>query len=103
MRAKMTRRDVEKERRIVATVIAVCLIFIVGTLPFFVMHVLLVVYPPFSNDNPYLQSVALLVATLGLMFQLLLSSVNFFVYLKTNVRYRLQFFALFGRNSKTMA
>ena len=96
IRAKMVAKTTERDSRVVVTVISISLIYIVGFTPYFILHLLTIVYPPFNNENPFLQNALMVLFSFSVAFQLLSSSINVFVYLWTNSRYRTQFSTMFG-------
>ena len=93
----MTGRTGQKDTRIVVTVIAVCVIYVVAFTPYFAVYVLILAYPPFDVYNPYFQNLVFVITKVGTFLQSVSSSINFFIYIKMNLKYRKQFLALFRR------
>ena len=101
-REKMTGKsgNAEKDARLVSTVIAICVIYIIGYLPYTLNYLAAWVFPEFTYFNVYLRNVIMLCLTIGGTCQALSSAVNFFVFLKMNEKYRRELYALIGRGVK---
>ena len=101
-REKMTGKsgDSEKDARLVVTVLAICIIYIIGYLPYAANYLIVWIYPEFTYFNIYLRNMIMLFLSISVTFQITSSSVNSFVFFKMNDKYRKNFYALFGRKEK---
>ena len=88
-----------KERKAARSVTVICTIFIFCFVPNVITLVASLVYPKFDLRDPYLGNLSRLSYIFSLLFQVLNSTVNIFVYYFMSTRYREVFVGLFWRKT----
>ena len=83
-----TKTSGAKERKVVLSVLWICVMFIVCFTPFIVCFVATIIYPRFSLWDPYYGWLVHIIYTFSYMFQTVSSSSNIFVYYTVSTKYR---------------
>ncbi|RUS77787.1 hypothetical protein EGW08_014451, partial [Elysia chlorotica] len=89
-----------KELKAARCVVAICSIFIICFVPNFVLFIVTLVYPTFALKDPYLGTLLTVMYSFSILFQVMSSAVNIFVYYRMSAKYREGFNALSCRHVK---
>ena len=88
----------DKDTKLIRSVIAICIVYIVGATPNVLVILVLTFYPRFQIFDAYLGNLAWGMALLGTLIQSVSFSVNIFVYFNMMSKYQQTFKTLFLGN-----
>ncbi|RUS70874.1 hypothetical protein EGW08_021363 [Elysia chlorotica] len=89
--ASQSEKSSDKENRIVRTIIAISMIFIICFFPNVANFFAQIIYPPFRFDDPYLGNLTIIMFTFSGVFQAISSSINIFFYYKMSSKFKRTF------------
>ena len=84
-----------REARIVTTVVAVCVIYVIGFFPTVAVYAAGMAVPTLNNTDRYWGNFMWVLFSLCALVQSISNSANFFIYLKMNTKFRKEFLSLF--------
>ena len=90
-----------REDRLVRTIVAISVMFIICTFPNASILLVQMVYPSFNSHNPYLGTFTYFIYAIGSGLQALSSSVNIFFYYSMSSRFQKVFSAYFSLKKQT--